>query len=261
MGTVIPVKHPSRQTSARSNCGLGELCIPDGPSRGQAEGRDVFACSQKRVGRGVCLYRAGDSFAAVYPVRLGSFKTSALTASGGEQVTGFHMRGEIMGIDGVDTGKHACTAIALEDSLVCVLPFGLLEDECTANPRLQRQLHRAMSRQIDFGQGAMLMLGSMNAEERLAAYLLDLSERFGACGYSRYEFNLRMTREEIGSLVGLKLETVSRAFARLQECRLLSVAGKAVAILDLPGLRRVLGRRVEAIQHAFPARGASRGQV
>lgn len=248
--TVIPVKHSATQGGARSNCGLGELCLPSGPSAAHAEDRDAFACSHRRVRRGECLYRAGDPFASVFPVRLGSFKTSVVTAAGCEQVTGFHMRGEIMGIDGVDAGRHSCSAIALEDSLVCMIPFGLLEERCTANRRLQRQLHRAMSRQIDSGQGAMLMLGSMHAEERLAAYLLDLSDRFGACGYSRHEFNLRMTREEIGSLIGLKLETVSRSFGRLQECGLLSVAGKSVSILDLPGLRRVIGHRLEPSQGA-----------
>ena len=256
MGKLIPVRHLAQQGSARSNCGLGELCLPNEPSGGQAEDRSGITCSYMRLRRGDCLYRNGGPFAAVYPVRLGSFKTSVVTAAGCEQVTGFHMRGEIMGIDGVDTGRHSCTAIALEDSLVCTVPFGLLEERCTANRRLQRQLHRAMSRQIDFGQGAKLMLGSMHADERLAAYLLDLSERFGACGYSRYEFNLRMTREEIGSLIGLKLETVSRSFSRLQECKLLSVTGKSVSILDLPGLRQVIGQRDPGLRgpnlHALP---------
>jgi CRP/FNR family transcriptional regulator len=247
MGTVFPLKYLAQQSSARPNCGLAELCLPHEPSGGQSEDRNAFACSYKRVKRGECLYRTGDPFASVYPVRLGFFKTSVVTATGCDQVTGFHMRGEIMGIEGVGTGTHSCTAIALEDSLVCMVPFGLLEEKCTANQRLQRQLHRAMSRQIDLRQGAMLILGTMHAEERLAAYLLDLSERFSARGYSRYEFNLRMTREEIGSLIGLKLETVSRAFARFQEGKLLSVAGKAVAILDLPGLRHVIGHRVAPI--------------
>ncbi len=255
-GTIVPVKVHAPRRGARRNCGLGELCGPDEPAAAQAEGRDGFACSHRRVRRGECLYRAGDPFASVYPVRLGSFKTSVATAAGGEQITGFHMGGEIIGIDGVDAGRHSCSAIALEDSLVCLVPFGLLEERCTSNRRLQRQLHRAMSRQIDFGQGAMLVLGSMHAEERLAAYLLDLSERYGACGYSRYEFNLRMTREEIGNFIGLKLETVSRSFSRLQECKLLSVSGKSVSILDLPGLRQVIGQRNPGLRdpnpHALP---------
>ena len=256
MGTVFPAKHLAQQSSPRSNCGLGELCLPNEPSAGQAENGNGFACSYKRVKGGEYLYRTGDPFASVYPLRLGFFKTSVVTAMGCEQVLGLHMRGEIMGFDGVDTGKHSCTAIALEDSLVCVVPFGLLEEQCTANRGLRRQFHRALSRQIDAGQGAMLMLGTMHAEERLAAFLLDLSERYGACGYSPYEFNLRMTREEIGSLIGLKLETVSRTLARLQGRKLLSVAGKDVAILDLPGLRHVIGHRVAPIQDACTAGGA-----
>lgn len=261
MGTVVPLRQLAQQSSTRSNCGLRELCFPDEPSGGKAEHRNGYACSYKRVKRGERLYRRGDPFASVYPVRFGSFKTSVVTASGCEKVMGLHMRGEIMGIDGVDTGKHSCTAIALEDSLVCMVPFGLLEEMCTANRGLQRQFHRAISRQIDWGQGVMLMLGTLRAEERLAAYLLDLSERLGACGYSRYEFNLRMTRKEIGSLVGLKLETVSRSLARLQEWNLVSVAGKAVAILDLPGLRHLAGHRVESIQNDCTTSGAVRLQV
>lgn len=247
MGTVIPLKRLAQQSSARPHCGLAELCLPHEPSAGQPETRNGFACSYRRVKRGECLYRNGDQFASVYPVRLGFFKTSVVTAAGCDQVTGFHMRGDIMGIEGVGTGEHSCTAIALEDSLVCMVPFGLLEEKCTANPLLQRQLHRAMSRQIDWGRAAMLMLGTMHAEERLAAYLLDLSERFSARGYSRYEFDLRMTREEIGSLIGLTLETVSRAFARFKKGNLLSIKGKTVTDLDLQGLRQVIRRRVDPI--------------
>jgi CRP/FNR family transcriptional regulator, anaerobic regulatory protein len=123
----------------------------------------------------------------------------------------------------------------------------LLEEKCAANPLLQRQFHWAMSSQIELRQAAMLILGTMHAEERLAAYLLDLSERFGAREYSRYEFNLRMTREEIGSLIGLTLETVSRAFARFQKAKLLSIEGKAVTDLDLQGLRQVIGQHADSI--------------
>jgi cAMP-binding proteins - catabolite gene activator and regulatory subunit of cAMP-dependent protein kinases len=245
MGTVIPLKDLAKQSSARPHCGLAELCLPYEPSARQAENRNGFACSYRRVKRGECLYRTGDPFASVFPVRLGFFKTSVVTAAGGDQVTGFHMRGEIMGFEGVDTGTHSCTAVALEDSLVCMVPFGLFEEKCAANTLLQRQFHRAMSSQIDLRQAAMLMLGTMAAEERVAAYLLDLSERFGARGYSRYEFNLRMTREEIGSFIGLTLETVSRAFARFQKAKLLSIEGKAVTDLDLQGLRQVIGHHVE----------------
>jgi len=145
------------------------------------------------------------------------------------------MAGEVLGMDGIGTGVHAADAIALEDSEVCVLPYAHLEE-----PRFQRQLHKVMSRELVRDQGVMMLLGTMRAEERLAAFLLNLSQRFVARGFSSSEFHLRMTREEIGSYLGLSLETVSRLFSRFQDDGLISVQQKHVCILDVPGLRAVM---------------------
>jgi len=154
---------------------------------------------------------------------------------GRDQVTGFHMAGEVLGMDGIGTGNHAADAVALEDSEVCILPYSRLED-----PGLQRQLHKVMSRELVRDQGVMMLLGTMRAEERLAAFLINLSSRFVARGFSSSEFHLRMTREEIGSYLGLSLETVSRLFSRFQEDGLIAVQQKHVRILDVPGLRAVM---------------------
>jgi len=150
-------------------------------------------------------------------------------------VTGFHMAGEVLGMDGIGTGHHTADLIALEDSEVCVIPYSHLEE-----PSLQRQLHKVMSRELVRDQGVMTLLGTMKAEERLAAFLLNLSQRFGARGFSPSEFHLRMTRDEIGSYLGLSLETVSRLFSRFADDRLIAVQQKHIRILDVKGLKAVM---------------------
>ena len=225
-----------------STCGLRELCLPCGLA-GQAVDRiDDMVYTRRRVKRGEYLYRAGDKFGSIYAVRSGFFKTVQTLEDGREQVTGFQMAGEIMGMDGIGADAHVLNAIALEDSEVCVIPYSRLESLGGEMHELRRQFHKVMSREIVREHGVMLLLGTMRAEERLAAFLLNLSQRFAARGYSPSEFNLRMTREEIGSHLGLKLETVSRAFSRFQDEGLISVQLKDIRILDVDGLRRAMGQ-------------------
>jgi CRP/FNR family transcriptional regulator len=152
------------------------------------------------------------------------------------------MAGEILGLDGISTDRHVCNAVALEDSDVCMIPFDRLEDLSRKVEPLQRQFNKFMSREIVREQSIMMLLGSMRAEERLAAFLLNLSQRMQLRGYSASEFNLRMTREEIGSYLGLKLETVSRAFSKFQDEGLLTVHQKHIQILDPDALRTLVGR-------------------
>jgi CRP/FNR family transcriptional regulator len=143
-------------------------------------------------------------------------------------------------LDGIGTDRHTCNALALEDGEVCVIPFARLEELSREVRNLQHQFHKVMSREIVRDQGIMMLLGTMRAEERLAAFLINLSQRFVARGYSPSEFHLRMTREEIGSYLGLKLETVSRIFSRFQEQGLVSVQQKHIRILDTAGLKKTL---------------------
>ena len=147
------------------------------------------------------------------------------------------MAGEILGTEGIGTESHNADVIALEDSEVCVIPYAHLEQ-----PELQRQLHKVMSRELVRDQGVMMLLGTMRAEERLAAFLLNLSQRFTARGYSPSEFHLRMTRDEIGSYLGLSLETVSRLFSRFHDEGVIAVQQKHVRILDIPALRGFMMR-------------------
>jgi len=207
----------------------------------EIERLDKLVGQRRQVHRQEHLYRAGDPFEAIYAIRLGWFKTAVLHEDGREQITGFQMTGEILGLDGISTEAHSCDAIALEDSEVCIIPYGHLEELSRELAGLQHQFHKVMSREIVRDHGVMMLLGSMRAEERLAAFLLNLSQRFDMRGFSANEFHLRMTRNEIGSYLGLKLETVSRALSRFQEDGLITVQQKHIRIDDIPGLRRLIG--------------------
>jgi len=225
-----------------SSCSLRELCLPVGLSPEEMDRLEKLVLVRRPVKRGEYLFRANDPFDSLYAVRAGFFKTKVLLEDGREQVTGFHMTGELIGLDGIGADRHTCDAVALENSEVCVIPFARLEHLSREMEVLQRHFHRIMSREIVREHGVMMLLGSMRAEERLAAFLLNLSQRLMTRGYSPSEFNLRMTREEIGSYLGLKLETVSRVLSRFQDDALISVAQKNIHIKDAAGLRRVVGR-------------------
>ncbi len=239
MKSVVPVTVVEIKTAC-SQCNLRELCLPFGLDPGEVNQLDELVGSRRKIKRQQHLYRSGDPFEAIYAIRAGSFKTDVILEDGRDQVTGFQMTGEVLGLDGISSEEHSCNAIALEDSEVCVIPFGRLEELSRQVESLQHQFHKIMSREIVRDHGVMMLLGSMRAEERLAAFLLNMSQRFTVRGVPPSEFHLRMTRDEIGSYLGLKLETVSRAFSRFQEEGLVAVQQKHIRILDTPGLKRIL---------------------
>jgi len=235
---------PARRFQVKcASCNLREMCLPRGLDADDMERVENIVYARRRVRRGEALFNAGDEFKAIYAVRCGFFKTSIVDGEGREQVTGFFMGGELLGMDGVGSGRYHCAAIALEDSEVCVMPFALVEQMAREIPALQRNLHAVLSREIVREHGVMMLLGSMRAEERLATFLLNLSRRFMRRGYSANDFHLRMTREELGSFLGLKLETVSRLFSKFQEEGLLEVNQKHVAIRDSARLEALLAAR------------------
>jgi CRP/FNR family transcriptional regulator len=228
----------SRMATHCSTCNLREVCLPCGLSVSEIAALGDLVYTHKRVKRGEALFLAGSSFDSIFAIRSGFFKSSVVLEDGRDQVTGFHMAGEIVGLDGIGGGVLTADVVALEDSEVCVIPYARLE-----MPELQRQLHRVMSRALVRDQGLMTLLGTMRAEERLAAFLLNLSQRFLARGFSPREFHLRMTREEIGSYLGLSLETVSRAFSRFDAQGLIGVQQKHIRILDPQALRAAVSPR------------------
>lgn len=229
--------------TACSNCNLRELCLPFGLTLDELERLDDLISTRRRIKRGDHLYRAGETFDSIYAIRSGFFKTDVLLEDGRDQVTGFQMAGELLGLDGISTEHHTCNAIALEDSEICAIPFNRLESLSREIHNLQHHFHKVMSREIVRDHGVMMLLGTMRAEERLAAFLLNLSQRFTARGFSHAEFYLRMTREEIGSYLGLKLETVSRAFSKFQEEGYIAVQQKHIRILNVNGLKALMNHR------------------
>lgn len=225
---------------ACSNCNLRELCMPMGLSEHDLNRLDDLVAVRRRIKRGETLFTNGEKFTSLYVIRTGFFKTCLATEDGRDQVTGFQMAGEIIGLDGIVNDQHSCDAIALEDAEVCVMPFDRIEEISREVTALQHHVHKVMSREIVREHGVMLLLGSMRAEERLAAFLLNLVQRLNARGFSQSELVLRTTREEIGSYLGLKLETVSRTFSKFVEDGTLEVNQRHVRILDTECLQRLV---------------------
>ncbi len=224
-----------------SSCNLREICLPVGLTQEELVHVDNrLVAVRRKVARGETLFRAGDRFDSVFAVWTGFFKTCVSSNQGRDQVTGFQMGGELIGLDGIGSGRHEVDAVALEDSQVCVIPYGELEKLAREVVSLQQQFHKIMSREIVRDHGVMLLLGSMHAEERVAAFLLNLTHRLRARGFSASSVLLRMSREEIGSFLGLKLETVSRTFSKFQANGLLFVRQRQIQITDPVGLQQLL---------------------
>jgi CRP/FNR family transcriptional regulator len=198
-----------------------------------------------RFRRRHAIYRSGDGFDALYAICAGSCKTVLLARDGQEQVAGYHIGGEIIGIDGISSNVHECEATALEDMEVCRIPFERIENFARFSDQFRHNLYMLLSQESSRVQALTHILGSMRAEKRLAIFLLDLSHRYKARGFSSCEFVLRMTREEIGSYLGLKLETVSRLFSRFQNDGVLQVQGRLVKLLDQAVLSRLADSSVQ----------------
>lgn len=231
--------NPSPAPTTCAQCKLQVHCMPAGLDADERDRIDTLMSKRIRVQRGESLYAGGDAFVSLYTVRTGFFKTSTSCGSGREQVTGFQMAGEVLGLDGIPTGQHQGDAVALEDAEVCAMRFDRLEAVSREIPAMQHHVHQLMGREIVRDHGMMLLLGGMRAEERLASFLLNLAGRLQARGFSACEFVLRMTREEIGSYLGLKLETISRAFSRLSAQGIIEVQHKHIRIIDIRQLENV----------------------
>jgi CRP/FNR family transcriptional regulator len=232
---------PQADAVACSSCCLKGVCLPCNLNGSELKRFGEIATAKRRVARGAPLYHNGDRFESLYAVRSGSFKTVGVSRDGTEKITGFHLPGELLGLDAINGGRHGYNAVALEDSEVCIIPFGQLEQAALTLPALQHQLLRLVSGDISRDYGLMLLLGSMTAEQRLAAFLLSLSRRHQRLGFAGDRFLLRMTREEIGNYLGLTLETVSRLLSRFQREGLVTVHQRDVEILGKERLMEMVG--------------------
>ncbi len=215
---------------------MQELCLPAVVSDQDLDRLENILSKRIRIARGESLYRAGDVFSSLFAVRLGHFKTVYSESPATKQIIGFQMSGEILGMEGISRPRHKCSALALEDSEVCEIPYSRLESLLSELPSLQSHFHRMMSREIGREYQVMLLLGSMSADQRVAAFLLNLSRRYEARGFSSLHFVLRMTREDIGNYLGLTIESVSRVFSRFKKNDWIEGSLRDVKILDLKAL-------------------------
>lgn len=201
--------------------------------------------THKRMKQGDFLFRAGGEFHSFYLLNAGFMKTCYVSEDGRERTTGFHLRGDILGLDAVATGTYGCDAVALDVCDLLVIPYDAIVELGQHNSPLMRELHRAFGVEIRNDRDLMLSMGSLPAEGRVAAFLLEMSRRFGSRGFSDTDLQLRLTRHEIGSLLGLKLETVSRAFSHFAKLGLIRVHLRDVVLLDIDGLRDVISAHLD----------------
>lgn len=244
-----------------AKCNLRETCLSGGVPAEDLKHVENIVYARRQIRRGERLFSAGEEFSSLYAIRSGFFKMSLVDSEGREQVTGFFMGGELLGMGGLGSGRCEGNAIALEDSIVCAMPYALIEKIGRDVPSLQRRLHSVLAREIVRVHGIMMLLGSMGARQRLAAFLINLSRRFVHRGYSGSHFVLRMTRDEIASYLGLKLETVSRAFSAFHNGGLIEVNQKRVAIIDRKRLERMLAPGGEMDERPAGKPAVLRGDV
>ncbi|WP_069385046.1 fumarate/nitrate reduction transcriptional regulator Fnr [Halomonas caseinilytica] len=214
------------------NCRLRSLCLPDNLSKDDLGELDSIVQRRKPVSRGEYLFQAGQRFNSIYAVRTGAVKTSTLMANGDEHILGFHLPGEVIGLDAIVSRTHPSSAIALEMASICEIPYAELEALCDRTPALQHRLMCIMSRELLVEQSTNHLLSRRSAEQRLAVVLLKFSERFADRGLSALRFRLPMSRLDLGNYLGLVPETMSRTFRRLEEQGLVSIARKEIEIVD-----------------------------
>ncbi|MCQ9329149.1 helix-turn-helix domain-containing protein [Pelistega suis] len=223
-----------------ANCMLGHICMPHGMGSEDIERLAELVKERIRIPKGEFLYRIGHEANAIYSIRTGTIKTHIENHNGHSQITGFFLPGEVFGLDSMATGQHLSHAVALEDTEVCVMHTDDLATLSQQLPPLQHQINRLLTGEISRSHQQLLSLGALRSEQRLASFLLDMSERFTRLGYSSQEFRLRMSREEIGNYLGLTLETTSRLFSRFQKEGLIQIQQRTIKILDRSALFNLL---------------------
>jgi CRP/FNR family transcriptional regulator len=226
---------------ACQECSLYRLCLPLGLHNSDLAELDKIINRSQTYKRGQPLFSVENRFDALYVVRSGSFKTSTSTSNGREQVTGFYFPGEFIGLDAIHEQFYQSDAKALESSSVCALPYDNLQEIGKEIPQLQLQLLSRLSKELSGDKGLMLLLGKKTAEEKLATFLLSISKRFKERGFSAKEFQLSMSRGDIGNHLGLAVETVSRLFSRFQDDGLIRISGKSITLVDIDAIEALCG--------------------
>ena len=222
-----------------AHCSLRQLCLPAGIAPADLERLEDIVRKRRAVKAGDHLYRQGDRLGALYVSRDAAFKSIAVSADGVEQILGFHLPGELVGLDALGSGAHRSDAITLAKGTVCEVPFDQLSTVATQLPSLQRQLFKVIGQSVDRDQDHARILVKLQATERIALFLHGISERYGHIGRSSTSLHLPMSRQDIAKFLGLAVETVSRGFARLQDDGVIVTTGRQVEIPDPERLRRL----------------------
>ncbi|MDR3482235.1 MAG: fumarate/nitrate reduction transcriptional regulator Fnr [Burkholderiaceae bacterium] len=234
--------HPVDTRSRCTNCAMQQRCLPSGLSETDTRRLDSIMV-RHRVWRNDLLYRMGDRFASIYVIRLGHFKTYQVNAEGVEQITGFPMSGDFLGMDAIGAGCHPSFAVALEDSELCEIPFARLETLFSEMPALLRRFHRSLGQEISREQNSMLLMGNLRAEQRFASFLVNVSRNYRARGFSPTSFVLRMTRQDIGNYLGLTIESISRLLTKFARIGWIRVNQREIELLDLPRLTSLVTQK------------------
>ena len=224
-----------------SQCSMSTLCLPRGLNNEEFDKVASIVQRERPLQRGEALFEIGQPFKSLYAVQSGSVKVFLPTNDGDEQIVGFHMPGELLGFDALGHDEHTCTALALETSSVCELPYDKLHELCKQVPGLSQHFMHLMSNEIADEHGMMLMLGKKSAEERIASFFLSLSARYSKRGFSPNQFNLTMSRHDIGNYLGLAVETISRCISNMQDNKIVEADRKYIRILDMAHLRKLAG--------------------
>ncbi|MGN6578576.1 MAG: helix-turn-helix domain-containing protein [Bordetella sp.] len=230
-------KPPTIAANDCDECAARRLCIWSHLNPLHCDRLQELGRTTRKIAAGEAIFRAGDPFRNLYIARAGSSKTVFVREDGRHQITGFQLAGELLGLDAIAAHVHQTDAIALENSVVCVLPYAGLDRLAESLSEVRGYLNQAMSEEISREARLLMLMGNLTALERVAAFLVNLSDRYAMRGYSPLEFNLRMNREDIGCYLGMKLETVCRMLARLHDRGLIDMQARQIRIRDLHGLR------------------------
>lgn len=220
-----------------NDCRLADICLPISLELDDINQLDSIIKRGQILQKGQTLFKYNAPFHSVYAVRSGALKTLTQNTAGQEQVTAFYLPGEIAGLDGLASNHHTNHAIALETSSICEIPFSQFEVLSLKIPSIQRRFFQIMGQEIHHDQQLISLLANKSADEKVAALLLSISMRHKACGLSALQFNLPMSRSEIGNYLGLTIETVSRVFTRLAKREIITLDKKTVSITHLNTLK------------------------
>ena len=222
------------------NCKLSDLCLPYGLQENEVKQLTTIVKKKRPLETDGFLYWQGDECQSLFVVKSGSFRSFKTDVNGNEQTISFHLPGELMGLEALNHKSFTCSTVALENSSVCELALSRLSDLCSKLPNLQMQILRILGKEIASGHDQIVLLGHHSAKERMAIFLLSLSCRYGALGFSGTEFNLSMPRHDIANFLGLTAETVSRQLADLGKLGAITVKQRSVRINDLDLLKALV---------------------